>query len=59
MSVSGSGESRRAYRIFSSFMAQTRAATQPINVHPRKRFRAKIAPELALFLLKAIAKGRK
>jgi len=40
-------------------MAQTRAATQPIKVHPRKRFRAKIAPELALFLLKAMAKGRK
>jgi hypothetical protein len=40
-------------------MAQTRATTQPIRDQPKKRLRAKIAPELALFLLKAIAKGRK
>jgi hypothetical protein len=40
-------------------MAQTRATTQPISDHPKKRFKAKIAPELALFLLNAMAKGRK
>ena len=43
----------------SSFKAQTRAATQPNNDHPKKRFKAKIAPVLARRLLKSNSKRQK
>ena len=45
--------------MLSSFKAQTNAMTQPIKDHPRNKFKAKIAPVFARFLLNAIANGKK
>ena len=39
--------------------AQMREAIQPIKVHPRKKFRAKMPPALSFLRAKAIMVGRK
>jgi hypothetical protein len=50
---------KKAQITVSSFKAQTKAATHPNKDHPKKRFKAKIAPVLARRLLKAIANGKR